>query len=374
MDTNLIVNNKMALINSMKVLIYREDKTILNNLVFEDDSVFLEPLLFAYFNSGKNRLIPSAILKELLQGYYNNKKKIKINYSYNENEIAYIPKRGYFIKGSDTPFSPIIMIKNSKIEVLRYPIQLLQNIFKLASKNKINNKNIIMDDILFNKNINFLTNAFRFIKESSSEHFNLIEQCCKKCIMFNTDPINTNSFATINAHGIAFFNVYQEEYDEVFFIDDIAHQTGHIILTTLFYDKEAIFKIDETLEIELVIKKKDHRTINVLFHALYTYYTSFMCLDNCLENNFFDEKQKKETIGRIGFYLEKCAIDIKNFEDVIKYFNCLEDTLTVDGISIYLTIKSKYQEILTKWNNIITSFNYSNQTYNFNCKNFFKLN
>ena len=30
----------------------------------------------------------------------------------------------------------------------------------------------------------------------------------------------------------------------MFFVDDIAHQTGHIILTTLFHDKKNIFKID----------------------------------------------------------------------------------------------------------------------------------
>ena len=63
--------------------------------------------------------------------------------------------------------------------------------------------------------------------------------------MFRTDPKNTNSFATIKAHGMAFFNVYQDEYDEVFFVDDIAHQTGHIIFNVMIYESNRFFKKDK---------------------------------------------------------------------------------------------------------------------------------
>jgi sialic acid synthase SpsE len=255
-----------------------------------------------------------------LQIKITNQNQNRIKQSYNKVSISYVPNIGYFKKGETTPFEPIQIIKNTNIEVFKYSVNLLQNIFKDVVNNLINQDEIFIDKILFDENIGFLANAFGFIRENSFTHFQLIEQCCKKCLLFKTNPKNTNSFATINAHGIAFINVYQNEYDEVFFVDDIAHQTGHIILTTLFFNRNAIFKIDESQQIEEILKKKDHRDIYILFHALYTYYTTLMCLDDCLTNNVFNEKQKNEAIGRIGFYLKKCTYDLYNLEIIEKYF------------------------------------------------------
>lgn len=44
---------------------------------------------------------------------------------------------------------------------------------------------------------------------------------------------------------MAFFNVYQEGYDEVFFVDDISHQTGHIIMNTFWFERKEHFLINE---------------------------------------------------------------------------------------------------------------------------------
>ncbi|HCQ13265.1 hypothetical protein, partial [Flavobacterium sp.] len=183
---------------------------------------------------------------------------------------AYIPNIGYFKYGEKKAFDSIFIIENTKIELLKQPIKLLENIFRTNTDELIREKEIIIDNDLFEKNINALTNAFKLIKVNSQDQYKLIEENCKKVIMFKTNPDNINSFATINAQGIAFFNVYQEEYDEVFFVDDIAHQTGHIILTTLFYDKKAIFKIDEEQNIGSLLKINDNRSIHILLHAFYT--------------------------------------------------------------------------------------------------------
>jgi hypothetical protein len=354
------------IINTIKLLIYKETPSLLEKVDFDDDDVFLEPLLFAYFNSKKENLFPTTVLEEIMQGYFVKNEAIKINYSFNKNNIAYIPCIGYFRKGESTPFESTHIIENTTIEVLKYPVNLLQSIFKNTDGvDLINQDEIAIDNALFERNIPFLTNALQLIKENSFSQFQLIEQCCKKCLLFQTDPSNTNSFATINAHGIAFFNAYQEDYDEVFFVDDIAHQTGHIILTTLFHTRKAIFKIDESQQIEAILNKKDHRDIYILFHALYTYYATFMCLDDCLTNNVFNERQKKEAIGRIGFYLNKCSVDLSNLEIIEKHFNGIQNVLTSDGIEVYDLIKNKYVEVYNKWNAVTSTLNYENQAYNF---------
>ena len=366
--------NQTEIINTIKLLIYKENPGLLEKIDFDDDELFLEPLLFSYFNYKMENLLPNELLTEFMQGYFVNKEELGINYSFNENEIAYLPKLGYFKKNEPAFFEPIHVIENSNIEVFRHSINLLRNVFTDGSGNLISNSDIIFNNSLFGKNISYLTNAISFIKEDSSEHYEIIEKCCKKILLFQTDPANTNSFATIKAHGVAFFNVYQDEYDEVFFIDDIAHQTGHIILTTLFHNRKAVFKIDEEQNVEDLLKLKDHRTVYILLHALYTYYTTLLCLDNSLAKKRFNKRQEKEAIGRIGFYLNKCSNDLNRFEKINDLYNGIENVLTDEGIEIYNSIKQKYSEAVQKWQTTINGFDYSNQTYNFTFKNFDALN
>lgn len=366
--------NQTEIINTIKLLIYKENPGLLEKIDFDDDELFLEPLLFSYFNYKNDNSLPNDFLTEFMQGYFVNKEEVRINYSFNENKIAYLPKLGYYKKNEPSFFEPVYIIENSKIEVFRHSVTLLRNVFTDGSGNVIPDLDIIFNNSLFDKNISYLTNAVSFIKEDSREHYDIIEQCCKKILLFKTNPDNTNSFATIKAHGIAFLNVYQEEYDEVFFIDDIAHQSGHIILTTLFHNRKAIFKIDEEQNVEDLLKLKDHRTVYILLHALYTYYTTLLCLDNSLAKNRFSKRQEKEAIGRIGFYLNKCSNDLNRFEKINDLHNGIENVLTDEGREIYDIIKQKYSEAVQKWQTTINGFDYSNQTYNFTFKNFDALN
>ena len=43
-------------INTIKLLIYKEKPSLLEKVDFEDDNIFLDPLLFAYFNSKKDKI------------------------------------------------------------------------------------------------------------------------------------------------------------------------------------------------------------------------------------------------------------------------------------------------------------------------------
>lgn len=367
-------NSEINIVDTIKLLIYKENSLLLEKVNFDDDEVFLQPLLFVYFNSKKDNSLPTEILEEIMQGFLLDKQEIKLNYSFNKKNIAYIPNLGYFNKEEKIPFEPIVKIENTTIEILKYPIKLLQPIFKTTSGNPIAEDEIVIDKQLFETNINALTNAFSFIKNNSTEHYKLIEQCCKACIMFKTNPDNTNSFATINAHGIAFFNVYQDDYDEVFFVDDIAHQTGHIILTTLFHERKKIFKIDENQNISKILKTKDYRDFYILFHALYTYYTTLICLDDCLKNNSFSSKQQIEAIGRIGFYLNKFNSDLNSFEKINTHYKGIENVITTIGIDLYNEIKRNYFKLYKKWDPTVSKLNFNNQTYNFSFSIFVKNN
>lgn len=101
-------NTKTEIIDTIKLLIYKEDPILIEKINFEDDNTFLDPLLFSYFNSKKENLISNKTLAEILQGYFLNKEGIKTQYSFNKNDIAYIPKVGYYKRGDANPYESIL--------------------------------------------------------------------------------------------------------------------------------------------------------------------------------------------------------------------------------------------------------------------------
>src|SRR5690554_4506445 len=178
-------------------LLIRESTLILEKLNLEDNKTFSEPLLFTYFNTKNHKSFSKGMLEELMQGYFTVKEPLKIEHSCNKNGVAYIPKLGYFEKSREK-IQECYIIKNTQIELLYRPFELLDAVFELASRDNTT-KEIEMNFSLFERFIPEIEKTFKLIKENCSEHFKLIEHHCQRIVLFKTNPKITNSFATINA-------------------------------------------------------------------------------------------------------------------------------------------------------------------------------
>lgn len=358
-------------INTVKLFIYKSYPNLVEKIDFDNDDIFSNPLLFAFLRHKSvgtfSVEIEAELLEQLLQGYYKSD-DFRFDLLYNFEGIAYLPNVGYFKKGQKKMISPIETLNNSSIEILRCSSPVLKVILDIPEKY------LKWDEKLLGENIEYLTNAMRFIRDNVPEQFKLIEECCKYIYLFNTPPENSNSFASGNALGMVFFNIYQSEYDEVFFIDDIAHQTGHVILNNLIFDLKTFYKIDQSQMVEDILGRKDHRDINILIHALYTYYTTFLCLDACIEGKCFNKTQEKEAVARIGFYLKKCAYDLKILNSIINHFSGVEKILHQKGVDIIFMIREMFSQMRDKWTNKIQAINFSNQDYNFSFKKYLEVN
>lgn len=66
-----MINPKIT--ENIQVLLYKENPVLLEKLNFEDNNTFLEPLLFAYFNSKQYEIVSKEVLEELMQGYFTKK-------------------------------------------------------------------------------------------------------------------------------------------------------------------------------------------------------------------------------------------------------------------------------------------------------------
>lgn len=364
---------KDKIAETIRLLIYKQSPKLIEKLDLEDEDTFLEPLIFSYFNEPIREV---EQLEEILQGYYVNiPDDIKRDYSYNDEGVAYIPKLGYFKKDKKKSFKNIRYIPKTNIEIIPYKLNSFRNIFKNLKNNLIPYSEIIIKKELYNFYKKPLSSALSILKETIPDHYSLIENHCKKIVLFKTSPRNTNSFATMSVHGIAFLNVYQEDYDEVFFIDDIAHQTGHIIIYTLTFNKKDFFVIDETIQINKFTKKtKEYRTFYILFHALYTYYTTLICLDASYSSSRLSKKQRLEILARIGFYLIKYEVDLKNFKKIVSDVGSIDKILTKKAQTMFEPVLGSFQKFYQKYFYKIEHFLYRNQPYNFTFKDFAQEN
>ncbi len=151
-----------------------------------------------------------------------------------------------------------------------------------------------------------------------------------------------------------------------------------MIFNTLLLESSEYFKIDKSTIIETITMPNgdfiENRDLHVIFHALYTYYTSFLCLDTCLENNVFVGRQKHETMGRIAFYINKCYTDLMLVDKPLNSEEKSKEYFTDKGFLIYKELKNKWHNIYQKHYESVKYFNMSNQPYNFTYSKFIELN
>ena len=145
-----------TLIKTMQLLCYKENKELFNKK-YEKKDVFINPLLFAYFNNKKYNFFGNEQFEKILIG---------------ESEYQ--------------------NIKLSKIKLLKNKHPVLNGTFK-KNEIPIDYEVIEISKIINDFYIDKLSNALGYLKANVSGHFELIEENCKAICLFNTSPTNTNS-------------------------------------------------------------------------------------------------------------------------------------------------------------------------------------
>ena len=301
-------------------------------------------------------LTQNANMKYLLKTHEN-----KISLYCDEKETSFV-------------LEPIKFVQGTSIELLRYNVPLFKQCYFDTTQNLID----VEIEKITNQHEKNLIEAFGLIKIYLPTHFELIEKATKKCVIFNVETHLRNSFAIMSAQGTGFFNAYQDTYNEVFFVDDIVHQTGHIIFNAILYDASR-FIIPNPNEIlqrrRLVMNNEiETRSVSVVFHALYTYYTTFIALDACLNAEVFEGYKKHEALGRIAFYIDKCYQDIISIDSDINNEEGAKKIFTDEGMIVYLEIKNTLKKTVKKWATHVKDFDMNQQPYNFTYKIFLELN
>lgn len=343
----IIIKKLEELANTVRVLVYKENTNLLTDIDLNDDQIFLEPLILAYFNSKREVSTSSDTLSELMTAF-KSEKKIKLSSLYNKKGIAYLPKLGYFKEDKHIPFSNICTIEDTAIEVMKYDIPLLRNIIHIvSSKNPIKDKDLIIDEFLFEANITPLTIAFQYYQKYLNNHFNIINIALKKCIFFQIKGKIGRSFTSINSHGTIFFNIYNDDHkqSEIYFIDNLGFYTGKMFFTSIFHDFKKVFKMAYNSKIQEIIAVNDSRNLYTVFLNFFTESNGAYCLNEVLAKAPLSANQKEEIELRLIFHFKKAKQAKKIIEELIKHYLKKENLFYKEAQVVYDFALSNYNEV-----------------------------
>lgn len=175
-----------------------------------------------------------------------------------------------------------------------------------------------------------------------------------------------NSFATLSVHGACFLNVMNGN-NEVFFMEDLVHQCGHVIFSAITLDSGAYFlKHPETALKDFTGDPREFRSLYVALHGVFTEALMNEIFDACLDKKLFTGLKEHELRGRFAYILLRFAIDMDSLDH--------PGIFSEKGLYVYGALTEKLYAMYNKYKYLLSAFDLSNQPYNFSMEKFLELN
>ena len=357
--------------DTLKYLLYENDEKVFDQ--FEFDKEYLEPSLFYYFFKNKEQDQKLNYRQYIVNNYIGNlplKFDIDIDCFKNaripeagfvvspkQTSIIYDNEKYYFQNGEQLHITEDRNLKNSNIRISSVVPNILHQYHPSGFEHNIIE---IQKDVL--KDLN---KAYDNLSKYSPEFTQLLNMTTKEISVFNLPK--TPSFASINYFGTSFINIHERIHNDILFMDEIAHQSGHSIFTLLTRDSDSYFLFPpQTLLKNFTGFSGEGRTLYGAFHSMFTLCTIIHTLNAFLLNGNPNEYEKIELYGRIGFYLDKLIYDVEIISKL--------EIFTPKGKQIYQMLAENMTDYQKLENGIFLKFNYDNQDYLFSPNRFLIAN
>jgi len=377
-DEQLLRDNKQRLADLNKSSLYDRDAHIFDKIDFDNDEFFFDPSLFFCLldtSGGKKLSVDQVCLGCRLAA----DKPVDLPVFFDGSGIAHLPGLGEFfdeelcgqvVWASIVPKERLLSVNGRTLAPLPgnvhaatkilFPVY-LPEILSLGNKTLREPPRETQAGAC-----DELAEAVGFLSRHCPEFFSLIELVTKEVIVFNSP--DQNSFAAITCHGAAFLNTENKKQDILFFIDDLAHQCGHIIFNTLTLQTEEYLTLPKNIRLADVIPTPGHRTLYGALHGLFTY----SCILHSLSAYFnrigsASSKVRLSVLGRIGFYLIKFMVDLDCFYKIQHVF-------TEKGQELFQQFLKSYYSVHAQFSQYTDRFSYANQPYTFDESLFLELN
>ncbi|WP_026704667.1 hypothetical protein [Flavobacterium soli] len=353
--------NQNEIIDTIKLLIYKENPSLLEKVNFEDDNIFLEPLLFAYFNGKNNNQSAPEMLIEIMQGYFLKKENIHLKASLNNNGIAFLPNLGYFDRNANKMEN---LLKIDEFEILKSCHPLLESYFVESYKGHIVNPKPLHNTVWI-ENHQTLEKAILVIKEHLPFFYKELVFSNRRIYLHDNPKIL--NFASIETLGMLYFYVLGTQ-NIIYFIEELIHQGSHNFLYYVVHDRKEYFKIDvdNIVMRDLTDQQWDYRTVYGAFHGLFTVTQRIVCFDILLSKKIFRGREKHELLGRMTDMIPRFKTGLELLD--------LDYVYTEKGKAYYYELYNKCQTILNKYQKLIDEFDLSHRDLDFRYDEFCELN
>jgi hypothetical protein len=383
-----IVNSRGIIADTMKVLLYNHATELFEGLDFDQDDIFLEPLLFAYFNHGHRD--PCVTLEQLLFGYLDQRTRpARIPVMSDGNGVVYLPQIGYFKTGVQNAhldlvcqngafrlekryknipytFEERLMVADGKLEVYRYNHPLFSPYYYLYDPwaKQLPPVEVEVEDTV-KRHLPALIKAFAILKQYCPLFYDEILATNRSITLFHNPAVYC--FVTMCIHGAIFLTTLPEN-DEVFFLEELMHQCSHNTFNTLLFSKTDYFNIDVEREMlgEHLNKANETRTIYSALHGLYTVVKRYEGFNVLYHEDLFSGRQKHEFLGRIGDIRKRLNTGLDGLD--------FDKVYTPKGREVYELLKGVGDNMAGRLRAIDGVFDFSNQPGEFSYAKFSERN
>jgi hypothetical protein len=374
----LLACGQQNLAENMRVLIYRTAPDLFERLDFEDDNCFLDPLLFAWFTSGGSNVPLGQLLYgsiapgrrpacQLLQTDTRGRAllpglgELQIETGTRDVMLHFDRARNLFSclvrdRVVPTRWVPRLRIGGTDIEIMPDCHSLLDRFVA----DEAGARRMPEVDRVVAVHVTQLDQAFALLATYCPDIAADITASTRRVLLFRAKK--PNSFATLSAHGAVFLNV-PEDANEVFFLEDLAHQCAHVIFNALTLDKQRFLTVDPATPLgEIVHDAVESRDVYRAFHALFTYTMICRVLSTIYERKVFRGTQAHELLGRLGFTLRKFAFDLAKLDT--------PGLFTPRGRLCYRRFATQYAQHIARAGDLVDRLDFTGQPYNFSYARF----
>jgi hypothetical protein len=302
-----------------------------------------------------------------------------------DDGVVYVPQVGYF--GTDLPHRKLtlswnpssqrcVLYEKGKVIAHRFEdvptvaaggIEVFKRNHPLLSRLYVDERNEAVEvEVveIVGKQLGHLETAFEIINRWHPRYYRNILTTTRKIVVFTCGRMN--SFASMSAHGAAFLNANDGD-DEVFFVEDIAHQCGHVIFNALTFETEQYFIVAPDTPLRRYTERDEEtRTVYQALHGVFTEAVMFQRLNECDGNSVFRGRQAHELLGRLGFILRRFGSDLHDLTRA--------QLFTQKGDWLFGNLLKDFKDAYEQHKGLVQQLNFSNQPYNFSYEKFAELN
>lgn len=208
-----------------------------------------------------------------------------------------------------------------------------------------------------------LYNSIEILRLSSPNIFSQIEKVTNEILIHMSD--SSNSFVSEKTMGTIF--LYPKELPTIcYFIEELAHQGGHLILLAASRSPSDYFKYEQEAYNQNHHSNTENRTNYVVFHSIFTLAMIATCFKDTLKFNLLEKEQNFEALGRLIYASKRFELDTIN----LLKLNILND----EGLILLKKLTDSVNSAVSEIKDVVINLDMRGHEYDFSTKTFFSKN